>query len=206
MKLINGFSTSSNNRCFDAKVYDFPFRHLIIDNLFDSESLSSLEEGFYKSKNDLPPDLDIFDTYERNHVEITDERVLWSFYGKQFTEVIGSLIDSKLCSCSNIGPDFRFYKGGFEGVAPHTDFEKNKEKLFVGLFYFGNQDIESEGCLKLWQLGAESSLYEIKSISPRNNRFVLFEVTEKSWHSVSAVHSSIFRNNLYIPYTERASI
>ena len=115
MKLTNGLNTFSNNKNFDAKIFEFPFKHLVIDDLFDMESLSAIEDGFNKAKHALTPDFDVIDSvidsFERYHIEIIDERVLWSFYGKQFTDAIGNLIDSGLCAANDIEPDFRYYKG-----------------------------------------------------------------------------------------------
>jgi len=175
-----------------------PFPHLVIDNFFTADFLSQIESDF--------PEKD--ESYDRFCIQ--DDGKLGTNYAngdlnyfppafKQLDTLVQNqaFLDfvSKITGISTLEYDPQYFGGGIREsrsgtfLPPHVDFNHHPASLThrrMNLLFYLNQEWQESwgGNLQVHKdpnvFNANNSL--VKSYMPINNRCLLFETSETSWH------------------------
>lgn len=184
-----------------------PYPIWIIDNFLDKEIINevnrdwvSQDTGLWGSgyekvdgkKNILEHGMRWLNDYELMPESIS--KVIKHFHSDEFTQEIGKITD-----IDNLVVDESRNWSGMRVMLPnsyqliHSDARShpNKDGLrkeLTCLMYF-NEDYDrerDEGCLEIWNDDVSKREYEIE---PINNRFVVFQNSDTSYHGVPLVNS-----------------
>jgi Rps23 Pro-64 3,4-dihydroxylase Tpa1-like proline 4-hydroxylase len=168
-------------------------RHLIIDNLLDSEICMSIYDAFPKDGNGFF-NRESFREKKKTSANLGsfDKKLADITYAIQDERVVN--LFSKIIGFDRLEPDPKLYAGGlsmmFPGdfLNPHIDnsHDGDRQKYRrLNLLYYVSPDwkIEYGGNLELW----DEERVNPKILTALTNRLVLMETNKTSWHSVSAV-------------------
>lgn len=168
-------------------------RHFVIDNLLDPKICDVIYQEFPKNGKEF------FDQKSFREKKRTSANL--SSYGKVLSDITYAfqdqrLIDliSRIVDFNNIEPDPKLYAGGlsmmFKGdfLNPHIDNSHDADRKRyrrLNLLYYVSPDWRDEygGNFELW----DEECINKKTITALQNRLVVMETNDKSWHSVSQV-------------------
>lgn len=175
--------------------FDSPFRHYIIDGLFDDDILKTINNPEYLQSvkgnissfdNDLEKKIGI------SHINEQDGdvyRILHYLNSEEFvnfletlTGIEGLIVDNDF----NGGGIHLIPRGGKLGV--HIDFSRaifdnsKYRRLNVLLYLNENWKDEWEGALELWDNRPKDGGNCVKKVFPIFNRIIIFGTAKNSWH------------------------
>lgn len=133
---------------------------------------------------------------QMNNYNALLEETIYAFQDKRIVESI-----AVACGIDSLYPDEHLYAGGIsimgdkQFLNPHLDNshdkDRNKWRVFNLLFYVTeNWNVEDGGNLELWPDGIGGKQITIHS---KFNRLAVMATHQKSWHSVSPIHSDNYR-------------
>ena len=171
---------------------EYPFKHLIIDNFLNDEFINDLDKvipdkpdkNWWKYENPIEV------KFALDNIDLMDNKIKNVFYAlshKKLCKKIGDIFN-----INNLEYDPFFHGAGlhmhprYGRLGMHLDYEKhpfsNKQRRVNIILYLNNQwDNSWNGDTQLWDKNMEKCI--IKSY-PINNKAIIFETTEKSWHGV----------------------
>lgn len=175
--------------------FETPFRHYIIDGLFEDEILKSINNPEYLQSikgqissfdNDLEKKIGISHIEEQNG---NVHKILTYLNSEEFVDFLYELtgiddliVDEKF----NGGGIHLIPKGGRLGV--HVDFSRaifdntKYRRLNVLLYLNEGWKDEWEGALELWDNRPKDGGKCIKKVFPIFNRIIIFGTAKNSWH------------------------
>eukprot|EP00941_MAST-03F_sp_MAST-3F-sp1_P004599 g4599.t1 len=183
----------------EAKKNDFkiakPFSHLSIDSFVEQsnmlenvkEELSSLSYNvknndlyqFYQSSEDLASINNL------PHLQMLRDMI----YSEKFIKVIEKISGTKL-SKNKIDMSAAVYRKS-NYLALHDDQLEGRKVAWILYLVDENWKESDGGALELFGVDKNKQPWNVeKSITPRFNHFVFFEVTKDSWHRVAEVVSN----------------
>jgi len=196
----------------NAKINEYPFKHLIINDFLDKKNLellsadiSSLEtmnnyreyQSAYGQKKEwktFPEDLENLN----NWIHFLQGDIFINALSEKFN----------LPKDSKISPDNSFDGGGYVISPPgsflgyHADFNfstsTHKFRVLNVLFYF-NQDYKSEFGGRLHLLDSDSKTVE-GSLEPKMNTMLVFLTDDVSFHGVSKNSKDFYRRSFNLYY------
>ncbi len=176
-----------------------PFRHLVIDDFFQSDygrqlqaDFPNFEERFALNEmgklggKAVRPDLpDLSPTYAELDRYIQSEAFL-----RTISEITG--IPDLLYDPDYVGGGTHENVHG-QGLSPHVDFNylpKTQWHRRLNLIVYLNDEWDAEwgGCLDLHKNPWNHELDEVHSVLPLFNRCVIFETNEISWHGFERIN------------------
>lgn len=157
---------------------DKPFRHIIIDDFLDGETLRKIVETFDSLKFERK-DSDLFNLEQTDDLTNTDIQILKDVQKKildvseikSFFEMVPKSVDMS----------GMLYKDS-DYLLCHDDRLEGRSIAYI--LYLNTMRKEEGGALKL--INSKDFKTE-ELILPKENRLVMFEVSEKSWHEVSEI-------------------
>jgi hypothetical protein len=170
-----------------------PFPHIVLDNLFDLDTLKNISAEFPKMKEKMQGKA-INTTLNKLSFRQPEKLELFEPLTKEFCQALNGLEFCKflenLTGIENIKSDPYFEgggpheikKGGF--LKMHVDFNihpiTNQDRRINVLIYLNdNWEEEYNGKLDFW----DTEMGDLKkSILPIINRVVIFNTTKNSWH------------------------
>ncbi len=177
-----------------------PFRHLVIDNFFDTQFCQDLVASF--------PEFD--DEFARNEMGVvgrkavrTDVRSLGVPFCSlddyiqtdEFLDTIGQMtgIDKLRYDPAYVGGGTHDNRSG-QGLYPHVDFNYHPldgRHRRLNLIIYLNEDWQEDwgGNLELHSNPWDLNNNRISSVLPEMNRAILFETNEHSWHGFQPIRS-----------------
>lgn len=175
--------------------FDEPFRHYVIDGLFDEkilksfntpEILKSVKGSISNFNNDKEVKIGI------SHVDASSGNVYKVLEFLNSTEFVNFL--SELTEIPDLISDPDFNGGGVHLIPKggklnvHIDFsralfdESKFRRVNVLLYLNENWESEWEGALELWDKKPSENGVCIKKVYPLFNRIIIFGTSRESWH------------------------
>jgi Rps23 Pro-64 3,4-dihydroxylase Tpa1-like proline 4-hydroxylase len=175
--------------------YDEPFRHYVIDNLFDSDILRTFNnadtlKSIKGNKSTFNNDKEI-----KTGISHLDEssgnvyKVLQYLNSQEFVSFLSELTD-----IPDLEGDPDFNGGGIHLIPRggklnvHIDFsralyDENKFRRVNVLLYLNENWIDEwEGSLELWDKKPSDGGICVKKVLPIFNRIIIFGTSKESWH------------------------
>lgn len=171
---------------------EHPFRHWIIDDLFDADMIRDAEASF-DGHLGAPGWVNYCNHFESkqtfNILARMPDEVRRCVYEWNTTAFARQLTD--LTGISGLYPDERMWGGGmhvmFGGdfLKPHLDHSHNpnglERRLSMIVFLNSNWQDSWEGAFEMW---SNAGQWSVKKVPVRFNRMVLFEGGVTAWHGV----------------------
>ncbi len=199
-------TTNIINKNLKLKKITDPYNIWIIDNCFDSNIISQINEDWprdynkhwYNTRDKINASLNIL---EHGVFGINDIQLMPRVVREFFKKINSQTFVDELVHILNIEPLVLDYDMRWSGMRSmlqgsyqliHSDARQHVEtkytKHLTCLLYLNenyNKD-NDEGCLEIWDDKMETCCYEIEPIA---NRFVVFENSDTSYHGVPCVKS-----------------
>ena len=166
-----------------------PIKHLVIENFLEKheELLETVRNLEFKEKNS-----DLFDIFQTDDLSNTNNKILLEFLSlinsSKAKNFIFEISGKKITNA-----DFhatKYVKTHY--LLPHDDQLEGRKIAY--LYYCSTLEKEDGGALELFSVNDEKRPVEVvKSIQPKENTLVLFEVSDESFHQVSEVVKDIER-------------
>lgn len=188
-----------------------PFNHLYIENFFNIEYALSL----YKKVSCIP--LSNYTHHKTGYsYAFFDNKEFYNFvYSDDFLEFIYNSFNINISRSKYYKyPQVYKFDPSFRGLSIHNDYNQNRD--FTVLFYLSpNWNPTFGGELLLYdkkyisilnnKIQNENSYKEaeVKKVSPYFNLFFAFQISEFSWHSVSAVLNGWTRYAIIVDFDKR---
>jgi hypothetical protein len=189
-----------------------PFKHLVFDDLLQSETSAALAAAF------PPSDWDGWnrgrgddDPYQPKKLTCPDlglipeplDRLIYELCSGPFLSWLG-----KLTGIERLLPDLRLFGGGLHSsgpggrLLPHTDFHYADDLVLhrrLNLLVYFNQgwSPENGGTLELWDQEKDCIAHEVL---PELGRTVIFQTDADSMHGFSKPVAGRFRNSIALYY------
>ncbi|MDP4012866.1 MAG: 2OG-Fe(II) oxygenase family protein [Candidatus Nanoarchaeia archaeon] len=161
-----------------------PFPHLILKDFFKVSKAKLLLKEVKKEKYKYK-DWDLYRLYESRDFDFVKNELLKEFYklirSRAFLEIIKKITGSKVKTASAAAAIYK--KTCY--LLPHDDrLEKRKVAYILNLSEFKKQD---GGQLEFFSTKNNHPIKITKSIIPKFNNLILFQVSRKSFHQVAEV-------------------
>ncbi|BBH52445.1 2OG-Fe(II) oxygenase [Fluviispira sanaruensis] len=194
-----------------------PFNHLYIENFFNREYALSL----YQKASCIPSSNYKLHKTGYNYALFADKEFYNFVYSDDFLRFIYNSFNLNISRSKYYKyPQVYKFDPSFRGLPIHNDFNQNRD--FTVIFYlspdwnpsFGgelflydkkyisilNNDRNSVGQVRNKSASEEA---EVKKVSPYFNLFFAFQISQFSWHSVSAVLNGWTRYALIVDFDKR---
>lgn len=161
-----------------------PFPYLELNNFFDKNKLMKIKKELLKEKF-IHKECDLFNLYQTNDLSSTKNNTLKGFYSffesEQFKRYIFSITGIKISKKIDMA-GMLFKETGY--LLPHDDRLSGRKIAYVVNLSeeFSKKD---GGSLDLFEVKKKSPTKITKTILPKFNTLVLFEVSPTSFHQVS---------------------
>jgi Rps23 Pro-64 3,4-dihydroxylase Tpa1-like proline 4-hydroxylase len=168
-----------------------PFAHLVIDDLLEAAALDSLQELLEDEPVELyQSDLFAFDATAPSPVSPSLQELRDAFT-RAYAPALAQLAERPLTRADLRA--FAYRPGHY--LLPHTDHQLELGRALAYAFYLPSPEPPTGGELELFACaGDPEDLRDISSarvITPRPNRLVVFEVSERSLHQVREVEHGL---------------
>ncbi|MEM5364717.1 2OG-Fe(II) oxygenase [Paraburkholderia azotifigens] len=175
-----------------------PFKHLCIDNFFESAKAEALLAEFpsFKAKNAMNEFGEV-----GGKAVVTTLKEISPFYAAVYDYILSETFlheMSELTGIPDLLPDPRMYGGGThenvhgQQMDPHVDFNFDQDHGYhrrINLILYLNKDWQESwgGAIELHSNPRDPKSNQIAAFNCIFNRAVIFETNEYSWHGFKAV-------------------
>jgi Rps23 Pro-64 3,4-dihydroxylase Tpa1-like proline 4-hydroxylase len=163
-----------------------PFPCLILDNFFDKLELGAVFQELLK-ENFQRKEADLFSFYQTQDFEDSENTTLQNLrrflMSDEFVYLIEEITGLKL-KTGKISISGTLYEDG-DYLLCHDDQLEGRKIAFM--IYLSDLQMKNGGSLDLFYSIKGKPMKVMRSIQPKFNRFVIFEVSPHSFHQVSEV-------------------
>lgn len=160
--------------------YNTPFPHYVFTNFLASKKYSSLKRAVLNLKY-TRFDSDLFSFYQSKNLLISKNKHIMQFCNTLLSQDLEVLFNKKLNGVVDVSA-FIYKQSDY--LLPHDDLitEADKKRKLAYIFYFSTLKKSQGGSLDLF-----SKNKVVKSMSPKENTLIVFDVSRHSFHQVSEV-------------------
>lgn len=172
-----------------------PFKHVFIKDFLErgeyGKTYKSLVRETFEIKNS---DLFSFSqTCDFSSINHKDLKFFYNFLvSKEFSDFVSKIYGKKL-KVGAINVSGTLYQKG-DYLLCHDDMLDDRKIAFM--FYFSDLSKKDGGSFDMISLKKNSDFGILKSITPKENSFFMFEVSNKSFHQVQEVLTDIKRYSI----------
>ena len=169
----------------NVKKFSKPFKHILIENFLDDKDAKKILNELKKEKLELK-ESDLFKFKQTNDLKFSRNLILKNFYrfisDRKFIKFIEENFRKKLSL--KIDLSGTLYENT-DYLLPHDDGLESRKIAYI--YYLSNLNKTDGGELVFYNSKNNIPLKISKRSFPKFNSIILFEVSKKSFHSVSEV-------------------
>lgn len=213
--MLNKKSYLFNPDCRSDYNSALPFKHLVIDDFFESDWAKSLELAFpkydsskwfsYQNKIENKKTLNYWPDFSPNQYQTLAELCSESFT---------NFLTQRLGLNTKLYPDLGLNGGGLHihqtdgKLNVHLDYSvhpklKLQRKLNLLVYLTDNWNLSWGGGLELWEGSNKKPETLIKTVDFKFNRAVIFDTTQNSWHGLPnplTCPEGVYRKSIAVYY------
>lgn len=174
----------------DTFVRKLPFEHAVFPDFFTSAFLEKVKLHAATIALEASPSVGAAGGADLGWGAYSDQDTLRSIFGSSFQNLMSAILGRGVCMSARSIPQYFRYEPGSRGMTVHNDANEKNQRQIVSLLQLSDGYQPGFGGELLLNEAKENGHSVATTIPPVSNTFVIFLVSDNSWHSVADMHGS----------------
>lgn len=162
-----------------------PFEHAVLEDLFTREFIELASRAGRQVKLEASPTVGEARYANMGWGPFFEPTVLRAILGPEFSAFMSQLLGRPVVMKRKAIPQYFRYAAGSRGMTIHNDANEANGREIVSLLQLSQGYEEGLGG-ELMLHGKESAGFPfLKRVAPKANTFIVFVISDESWHSVA---------------------
>jgi len=162
-----------------------PFEHAVLPNFFKQSFLDEVKKFTVNIPLEESPSIGAAGRSDMGWGAYSDPQTVRAIFDASFRKVMSSLLGREVCMSARSIPQYFRYRPNSPGMIVHNDDNEENGRQIVSLLQLSDGYAPGLGGELLFHEGPHKNHAVAATVEPLSNTFIVFLVSNASWHSVA---------------------